>query len=530
MNCVILSRNANKDEQHKFIDDLRIKLSPYYKSIFLEKSIFKNDKIDKEKFLLFDVKNIDKNNEWLTIIYDDQCFLDTKIVSLGIKKINKINRDIYSQELHVTLPLGIGMTAIRTKLLGQFFKLSCNDVDKLLKDKQNSIYFDNKLVDFNHNYMFDSTKAASDINKFNKLLDKNNITVNKITWDLEGFNNLIRDNKNIRNFFSIKLDFKVSKTFDYCFDIHGKEVNYGFETLQGVIFPQYVMFDVTNQCNAKCIHCPQSIGFEGDDNPTFLSKYFVKDVIDECKKFGTKFIRFTGDGEPLLHKDIWEILSYSTKNTSANVGLTSNGSGLNQKNREKLLSTNLDMIDISLDAATKSTFAVVRVGLDFEKTVNNVLSLIKMRNETGSKLKIMVSFVKQFANEFEATRFKKFWTNKADQVLIRDLTTNVNINNEAKINDKELDRWACPHWFRRTVINYDGRIKACPIDWNAKLISGHLSDGFINKNWNSFYYYSHRMQHLNNDIEDTSLCKTCRDWKSTPWSMGYEKVVEKLAI
>ena len=36
MNKFILSRNANKDEQHKFIDDLRIKLSPYYKSIFLK--------------------------------------------------------------------------------------------------------------------------------------------------------------------------------------------------------------------------------------------------------------------------------------------------------------------------------------------------------------------------------------------------------------------------------------------------------------------------------------------------------------
>ena len=98
-----------------------------------------------------------------------------------------------------------------------------------------------------------------------------------------------------------------------------------------------------------------------------MSKFFVKDVIDECKEFGTKFIRFTGDGEPLLHKDIWEILSYSTENTTANVGLTSNGSGLNEKNREKLLSTNLDMIDISLDAATEATFAVVKLVLILTK-------------------------------------------------------------------------------------------------------------------------------------------------------------------
>ena len=40
--------------------------------------------------------------------------------------------------------------------------------------------------------------------------------------------------------------------------------------------------------------------------------------------------------------------------------------------------------------------------------------------KTGSKLKIMVSFVKQIANEWEAKRFQNFWTNKVDQVLIRD--------------------------------------------------------------------------------------------------------------
>ena len=486
MDCLILPRSSNSNKKSEFLEIIQRKISKYFKNIYLDKSFFLGNSLDNKNFLKFNMNNIDKNRDWLTIIYDDQFFLDPKILSLGLKKINKIDNDIYSQELHVTLPLGIGMTAIRKEILCCLTNVDQDNINNLLTDKKISIYFDNKLVDFNHDYMFDTTKVANEFNTFSKLLVKNNLNSNVISWDLEGFNYLIREHKDLREFFSINVNQKKDPSLDVCYDIHGKQVNYGFETYEGVFFPQYVMFDVTNQCNAKCIHCPQSIGFDGDDNPTYLSKYFVKDVIDECKKFGTKFIRFTGDGEPLLHKDIWEILSYSTKNTSANVGLTSNGSGLNKKNRERLLSTNLDMIDISLDAATEGTFAVVRVGLDFKKTVNNVLSLIKMRNETGNKLKIMVSFVKQLANEFEATRFEKFWANKVDQVLIRDLTTNVNINNEAKKSDKDLDRWACPHWFRRTVINYDGRIKACPIDWNAKLIAGHLSDSFINKNWNSF--------------------------------------------
>ena len=37
------------------------------------------------------------------------------------------------------------------------------------------------------------------------------------------------------------------------------------------------------------------------------------------------------------------------------------------------------------------------------------------------------------------------------------------------------------------------------------------------------------MQHLTDTIVESSACHACPDWASTPWDMGYEKIVARLA-
>ena len=110
MDCLLISRSNNLENRSSNILLIQNKISKYFKNIYIQDNLFLDNSINKNNLLKFDINDCDKNSDWLTIIYDDQCFLDSKIVSLGLKKIKKIDNDIYSQELHVTLPLGIGMT------------------------------------------------------------------------------------------------------------------------------------------------------------------------------------------------------------------------------------------------------------------------------------------------------------------------------------------------------------------------------------------------------------------------------------
>ena len=83
-----------------------------------------------------------------------------------------------------------------------------------------------------------------------------------------------------------------------------------------------------------------------------LSENLNKKMVDEVAKYGkniTKYIRYTSNGEPLVHPKSYEMIQYAVEKSGTKVTLTTNGTLLNEKNGEAL-KTGLHMIDISLDA------------------------------------------------------------------------------------------------------------------------------------------------------------------------------------
>ncbi len=302
--------------------------------------------------------------------------------------------------------------------------------------------------------------------------------------------------------------------------------SYGFESQECAEFPTYIMFDITNVCNSKCIHCPHSTVYSKSNTPVFLKLDVYKKVIDECAGRKIHFVRITADGEPLLHQELIVMINYASKQKVGPVGLTTNGSLLNSSTIKEIVESDLFMIDISLDAAKSTTYEKIRNGLSFEKTINNVKSLLEYKNKIGSPLKVMVSFVKQEDNLSEVEEFENYWKPLVDKVLIREMISNVNLVKIEKGNN--VARWPCPHWFRRIVVNYEGVIKACPIDWKNGTAYMHVSETSIYDAWHSDFYQKNRFEHLNNNFSTDSICKDCMDWQGSPWELGYEKVVAGL--
>jgi len=70
--------------------------------------------------------------------------------------------------------------------------------------------------------------------------------------------------------------------------------------------PISVFFELTYQCNLKCIHCYVSSGYKNRE----LSLKEVKSALDQLKNLGSLFLYFSG-GEPLLREDFSEIFKYA---------------------------------------------------------------------------------------------------------------------------------------------------------------------------------------------------------------------------
>jgi len=99
--------------------------------------------------------------------------------------------------------------------------------------------------------------------------------------------------------------------------------------------PWEVMIEVEPKCNFNCKFCFNNISFSKENrNIKRFSTDYVKKIIDNIVKVDIKIIRFTG-GEPLLRKDIFELIKYA-KDKGLETRLNTNCSLINQKNVKKL--------------------------------------------------------------------------------------------------------------------------------------------------------------------------------------------------
>ena len=110
---------------------------------------------------------------------------------------------------------------------------------------------------------------------------------------------------------------------------------YGFYNRLSRKFPSQVMVDITEVCNLGCIHCAHpKFKISTAYNKRMLNENLNKKMVDEVAKYGkniTKYIRYTSNGEPLVHPKSYEMIQYAVEKSGTKVTLTTNGTLLNEK-------------------------------------------------------------------------------------------------------------------------------------------------------------------------------------------------------
>ena len=141
--------------------------------------------------------------------------------------------------------------------------------------------------------------------------------------------------------------------------------------------PQSLYLEVTNRCNLKCRTCLQFRGME--EQPRDLSLKDIKEIAGQVP--GLRRALLHGIGEPLLNRELTEIIGY-LKEKEVHVLFNSNALLLSQKWAEQLVSSELDELRVSLDAATESTYRRVRGSDKFREVVENIEAFVRKRKAT----------------------------------------------------------------------------------------------------------------------------------------------------
>lgn len=254
-----------------------------------------------------------------------------------------------------------------------------------------------------------------------------------------------------------------------------KEINWieyrGRVTLKDVLpldTPFKIEIEPTSACNFKCIYCRHSAV---NIKPEFMTMETFDKIIEGSKKFPKKIksFNFVGTGEPLLNKNIYNMIIKANEISNETV-LVTNGSLLTKENADKLINSKIKIIRISLQGLNEEDYyKTCGYKIDFKNFLNNIKYLYYNKYDSTKLILKMPDIA--INTEEKKELFYKLFENICDYLTIQNISNNYeevdysftnfknknNVLNYSYTNDVSI----CPFPFYVFHINNLGLVYPC---------------------------------------------------------------------
>ncbi len=259
--------------------------------------------------------------------------------------------------------------------------------------------------------------------------------------------------------------------------------------------PYAIYFFPTNLCNFRCNYCAHGGGLKqfeeeyGLKLETMTLETF-KRAIDQISKFEDKLkvINLSGQGEPLLNKDLPEMIAYAKKlDVTQRIEIITNASLLNQELSKKLIESGLDTVRISLQGITSEKYKdICGKDIDFEKFVSEIEYLYSIKGNCEIYVKVMDISL----DEGEEEKFYDIFRNISDRMYVEKCKPVYDGVESTKDMDVSIDRYGiknehrhvCPLPFYMLGILPDGTISPCETIYVPDVLGNVWTDN-INEVW-----------------------------------------------
>ena len=282
---------------------------------------------------------------------------------------------------------------------------------------------------------------------------------------------------------------------------------------EAISLPIYYIIEPTNMCNYQCTICPNR--FFSPHEKGYMELGVFTNIITQIKE-NARVIQLYWMGEALLHPHLIEMIKLCKAETNAKVMLSTNGSLLTHSLTDSLISSGVDEIIISLDAANdQSTYDKIRVGGNLTTVNANVEYLLSANN---GKISIVLQFIDMFINRDEREVFKQKWAQFDCATSIQCLYTwsnqmhslNLASDNLSPVAKKE--RVPCADLWNKLSIHWDGNVSVCCFDWHTSIPLGNVSEESLMDIWNGKAVRALRESHCAGHYDSIPLCKECDAW------------------
>ena len=272
-------------------------------------------------------------------------------------------------------------------------------------------------------------------------------------------------------------------------------------------YPPCLQIEPTSMCNFRCVMCYQTDKSFSNKSNGFMSNMSLdlyKKLIDEVEG-KVEAITLASRGEPTLNKDFKNMLEYSNGKFLA-LKINTNASMLNEKLIHSILSTDIQSIVFSADAADKETYEKISVNGKFEKIMANLELFAEIRKKHYSKSKhiVKMSGVK-ISEEQSLEKMEKQFKKYADVIAFVNYTP----WQSSYENEPNKLEHACEELWTRMFVWSDGKVNPCDYDYKSLLSKWNAKNTTISEIWNSEEYNLIRQKHIEKKRNTLEPCVRC---------------------
>jgi len=237
-------------------------------------------------------------------------------------------------------------------------------------------------------------------------------------------------------------------------------------------FPVVVEIEPTTACTVCCAFCPrQSLQRASGE----LSEETFNQILENLgSPFEQGMLLFSGFGEPMLHLGLDSLLRLA-KERGWFCGITTNGILLSPARAELLVAAGLDVLQVSLPAASRQTYeTIVRDGA-YDKVVDGVHAVLQQYRD---QMMVVLNFTMIPQNRHETASFASYWKGQG----VHGINFSPCHTRGGFMRDGALRRdpvMSAAHrdcWYRRNVVfvTWEGRPLACCNDLTGETVTGDL--------------------------------------------------------
>jgi radical SAM protein with 4Fe4S-binding SPASM domain len=299
---------------------------------------------------------------------------------------------------------------------------------------------------------------------------------------------------------------------------------YEYEARRTVLrsLPDVFAIESTNYCNIRCVMCPRGEPDVMDRALGNMSDDVFHQIVDGWNLFSEP-CWFHWFGEPLMHPRLFEQIAYAKSAGVANLGISSNATLLTEKNRERILDSELDTLMLCIDGADAVTYERIRKSTTFtyDAVCENVRAFLELRRRRGrSTPHTILQIIAMEETRDQLDAFKAQWSaSGADEILFKTYTAwgNQGDTDFASLSPHEqiaqlraVRKHPCWNMWSSVVIAWDGTVVPCCYDYNAVMPMGNVRTQSLAEIWNGEAYRSLRAAELAG-TNANSLCRNCSE-------------------